>query len=88
MLCIEVLSHQINEAVEHGRWQDILLSRHEQVLSHLYFAYDLLLFGTILDKQASCMDSIIKKFCGFSRHHVSMEKSELFLSSNVSQILL
>lgn len=50
ILCIEVLSHDINEAMKASVWKDARLSRHGHVLSHLCFADDLLLFRIATEK--------------------------------------
>ena len=43
VLCIERLSHRINQAVSDGRWCPIRLSQNGVPLTHLFFADDLLL---------------------------------------------
>lgn len=45
VLCIERLFHLINYEVEQGLWKPIQLSRSGPKISHLSFAYDLLLFA-------------------------------------------
>ena len=42
---MEKLGHLIQSAVEEGRWKPIKLARSSPLLSHLFFADDLILFG-------------------------------------------
>lgn len=52
VLCIERLSHIINNSVNIGRWKGIKLSRHGPHFSHLFFADDMVLFGEATIEQA------------------------------------
>lgn len=83
VLCVEVLSHQINDAVANGMWKGILFSRMGPMLSHLCFVDDLLLFGVASDSQVWVMQGILRDFCETSCQKVNMSKSQLFFSSNV-----
>ncbi|CAN1320575.1 LINE-1 reverse transcriptase homolog [Linum perenne] len=50
-LCIERLSHLINAAVQEKRWKPIKIGKAGPMLSHLFFADDLILFGEATELQ-------------------------------------
>lgn len=58
VLCIERLSHGINDAVKRGHWKPIKLSRGGTSLSHLFFADDLILLA-----EASCRQAMVIMKC-------------------------
>lgn len=45
VLCIDKLSHIIFEEVDNARWIPMKVDRNRSNISHLMFAYDLILFG-------------------------------------------
>ncbi|XP_012487971.1 uncharacterized protein LOC105801183 [Gossypium raimondii] len=52
ILCIEWLGHSIRNAIDLGNWSPIRLSCGGPLLSHLFFADDLILFGHADENQA------------------------------------
>lgn len=72
---MEIVNQHIQMAVEAGKWLGIQLSRQGPLVSHLYFADDLLLFRVAFDKQASGMKQTLQNFCSFSGQRINMEKS-------------
>lgn len=85
VLCIERLFHLVNVAVEQKLWSPIQLSRGGPKLSHLAFADDLMLFAEASLDQADIMKTILGLFCESSGQKVSMEKTRIFFSKNVSR---
>ncbi|XP_072064218.1 uncharacterized protein [Arachis hypogaea] len=63
VLCMERLSHLINDAVSMGFWKPIRLSREAPELSHLYFADDLILFSEASVEQADIIKRVLEAFC-------------------------
>lgn len=59
----------------------------DQVLFHLCFADDLLLFGPgiVSEKQALVMERILQHFCTVSGRRINIEKSQILFSANVDQ---
>lgn len=85
VLCMERLCHLIEEAVEDMRWKPITLSRGGPQLSHICFAYDLILFAEASVTQIRVIRKVLEKFCKASGQKVSLPKSKIFFSSNVTR---
>ncbi|KAH9671615.1 putative ribonuclease H protein [Citrus sinensis] len=71
IMCIERLSHGINQAVGNGRWKPIRLNRGGIPIMHLFFADDLLLLAEATSAQAQVINEKgtireIKTTLGFS----------------------
>ncbi|KAL5821267.1 hypothetical protein ACOSQ3_023149 [Xanthoceras sorbifolium] len=81
---MEKLSHLIVDSVNKGLWKPISLSRRGPLISHLFFAYDLILFGHASLQQANAMKDCLDTFCRYSGEQVSFSKSRVFCSPNVN----
>ncbi|XP_031116716.1 uncharacterized protein LOC116020380 [Ipomoea triloba] len=66
VLCIERLSHLIENAVDKGTWKGLKITRKGPILSHLFFADDLVLFGEASMHQASVIKKCLEEFCSMS----------------------
>ncbi|CAL8078165.1 unnamed protein product [Prunus armeniaca] len=55
VLCMEKLSHIINDHVSSGTWKSIKVARSGPAISHLFFVDDLILFGEASILQAKLM---------------------------------
>lgn len=66
VLCLERLSHLISKEFEQGSWRLFIIKRIGPIISHLYFADDMLLFAEAnidqMDRILGCLES----FCKFS----------------------
>lgn len=82
---MERLCHLIERAVESKKWKAISLSRGGPSLSHICFADDLILFAEASVAQIRVIRRILEKFCAASGQKVSLEKSKIFFSGNVSR---
>ena len=72
MLCVKRLDHIIYVVVNSGRWKPIQLSCNGPLLSHLFFADDLVLFSeALLDHIRIVMDCLIR-FCAVSSQKLSI----------------
>lgn len=60
------------------------MSRSGQTLSHLFFADDVILFAKAEVSQAILIKQCLQCFCAASGQKVSLSKSNLFISANVS----
>lgn len=84
VLCMERLSQAINLEVSKGSWEPIKMGPHGPLLSHLFFADDLLLFSSTESKQIRLMSKLIQGFCEASGQKVSAAKTRVYFSKNVS----
>ena len=75
VLCVERLSHGINNAVTVGDWLPIRMARRGTPLTHLFFADDLLLIVEANINQAEAINMVLDTFCQSSKAKVSKEKS-------------
>ncbi|MCH80116.1 RNA-directed DNA polymerase (Reverse transcriptase) [Trifolium medium] len=86
VLCMDKLTHLIEEAVHNGDWIPLRAGRAGTEVSHLMFADDLLLFGKATDKQMRSTMTVLNKFCDISGQVISMEKTSILFSRNVSRL--
>ncbi|KAG7551702.1 Ribonuclease H domain [Arabidopsis thaliana x Arabidopsis arenosa] len=85
VLCLERLCHMIEVEVGRKTWTPISISRGGPKLSHVCFADDLILFAEASVSQVRVIRRVLEKFCLASGQKVSLEKSKIFFSSNVSR---
>ncbi|KAK1584321.1 hypothetical protein Q3G72_031946 [Acer saccharum] len=85
VLCMEKLSHLINQKLRVGLWKSVKISRGGPEVSHLFFADDLILFGQASITQAETMRECLDTFCEFSGQQVSFPKSRVFCSNNIRE---
>lgn len=83
MLCIEVLSQNICLIAEESEWKGVKVSRSGPTISHICFAYDLILFGEATSSQAIAMEGVLRDFFSQSGQKVNLGKSKLYFSNNV-----
>ncbi|KAK2665264.1 hypothetical protein Ddye_003838 [Dipteronia dyeriana] len=84
VFCMEKLSHIINQKLSKGNWKTMKVSMGRQTISHLLFAYDLILFGSATNHQAEVMKNFLDKFCDLSGEQISFSKSRVFCFNNIS----
>lgn len=87
VLCLERLCHQIDKSIAAKEWKPISLSRGGPKLSHICFADDLILFAEAFVAQIRVIRKILENFCVASGQKVSLEKSKIYFSDNVSRDL-
>lgn len=87
VLCLERLCHLIEMAVDLKEWKPISLSRGGPKLSHICFADDMILFAEASVTQVHVIKKVLERFCAASRQKVSLAKSKIFFSENVSRDL-
>ncbi|CAL1384516.1 unnamed protein product [Linum trigynum] len=83
VLCMERLSHKIDEAVASGQWKAVRLTSSGPPLTHLFFADDLLLFAEVESRQIRVIKQILEDFCYSSGQRVNFSKSILYVSPNI-----
>ncbi|KAI5339865.1 hypothetical protein L3X38_019138 [Prunus dulcis] len=82
VLCVEKLSHIIFDLVQKGCWKAVKSSQSGHVVSHLFFADDLILFAEAYVKQAQIMKGCLEIFCQASGQIANYDKSAVFGSPN------
>lgn len=87
VLCKEILSHRICKLVEQKEWRPIKIGGAVLMISHIFFADDLLLFGEASFSQTRVMEYILTNFCGFSDQRVNKDKSSIWFSPNTPSYL-
>ncbi|XP_024038358.1 uncharacterized protein LOC112097385 [Citrus clementina] len=83
VMCIERLSHGINQAVQNGCWKPIRLTRGGIPITHLIFTNDLLLLVKASVDQAHVINEVLGTFCFSSGEKVNKAKTQIFFSRNV-----
>ncbi|BFG41163.1 hypothetical protein CerSpe_274360 [Prunus speciosa] len=87
VLCMEKLSHIIQQSVQDKAWKPVQICQSGPFISHLFFADDLILFGKASVNQAIVMKNCLDGFCRLSGQKVSFEKSMIYVSPNTSSEL-
>ncbi|CAA7036314.1 unnamed protein product [Microthlaspi erraticum] len=87
VMCMERLCHLIERSIDEKEWKRISLSRGGPKLSHICFADDLILFAEASVGQIRVIRRVLEKFCKASGQKVSLDKSKIFFSENVSREL-
>lgn len=84
VLCMERLSNMIRSKVDVGAWKGIQVSRTSPALTHLFFADDLILFAKADQSNCNTIMEVLNDFCKMSGQKLSLQKSKMFVSKNVS----
>lgn len=84
---MERLCHLIEESIGRKDWKPIKLSQNGPKLSHVCFADDLILFAEASVSQIRVIRGVLERFCIASGQKVSLDKSKIFFSKNVSREL-
>ncbi|VVA40999.1 PREDICTED: reverse mRNAase, partial [Prunus dulcis] len=82
VLCMEKLSHLIQQKIHDRAWKSVQICQGGPHISHLFFADDLILFGEATIDQAWLMKQCLDDFCQLSGQCVSFEKSMICVSPN------
>lgn len=83
MLCIECLSHGINQAVREGKWKPIRLRCNSTPITNLFFADDRILLAEAFREHAAVINDVLDSFCTSSSEKVNRTKTQVFFFRNV-----
>lgn len=84
VLCMERLSQLIHREVSLGNWKPFQIGREGPKISHICFADDMLLFAEASEGQLDKVLECLTLFCCASGQWVSVEKTKMFFSKDVS----
>ena len=87
ILCMEYLGHLIEQKCVDGGWTPLKASKDNVGISHLLFVDDILLFGKVDSAACEAILEVLGKFCAESGQKISLEKSRIYFSPNVSESL-
>lgn len=85
ILCMDFLGQLIQEKCEAQKWCPVKASRSGPSFSHLFLADDLVLFAKANSDNCIAIREVLDTFCNLSGQSLSVTKSRVFFSSNVSQ---
>ena len=85
ILCIEYLSHLIEQKCVEGSWIPLKASRDNLGFSHLLFANDIILFCKVGHDAYGAIFDVLNKFCSKLGQKISLEKSRIYFSPNVKE---
>lgn len=74
ILCMEVLYHNITEDVSSKEWDPILVSLRSPLLSHIFFADDLVLISSTKSDSCRKIKSTLENFCTWSGQNINHPK--------------
>lgn len=87
ILYMEWLGHSIRSALSKGSWKPINLSRSGPLLSHLFFADDVVIFCRADEQHGKILKEILNDFCELSGHKVNLRKTNILFSKSVEKSL-
>ncbi|GLT49358.1 hypothetical protein SLA2020_229210 [Shorea laevis] len=83
IMVMEKFSHMIMSRLHENQWAPFKLSRGGLALSHLFFADDLMLFGTASTTQIDTIMACLDEFAERLGLEINLKKSKLFVSPNI-----
>ncbi|GLT95486.1 hypothetical protein SLE2022_131660 [Rubroshorea leprosula] len=83
IICMEFLSLKISTDMERGLWKGSKAGRRGPLLSHIFFADDLIFIGKATVENCYYLKNLLDFFCSRSGQCVNPSKSKLFFSKNV-----
>lgn len=82
LMCSEGLSALLKQATAVNKGVGTKISRNSPTISHLLFAYDIVLFGSASIECATIFKSVLAEYESVSRQCINFSKSTVFFSPN------
>ncbi|GKV40167.1 hypothetical protein SLEP1_g47835 [Rubroshorea leprosula] len=76
----------VNGDVQNGHWKGAKLGRSGPIISHLFFADDLIFIGKASIANASHLKNLLSFFCSRSRQNINQSKSKILFSKNTDDL--
>ncbi|KAH1032636.1 hypothetical protein J1N35_044810 [Gossypium stocksii] len=86
LICTEGFSALLNSAAQTGKLRGVKVCRESPVVNHLFFADDSIIFGDANEIGGRVLIDILKRYENVSEQKINLDKSQIFFSSNVSDI--
>ena len=83
IMCMEYLGCLIEEKCSKDLWCPLKASHGNIKISHLFFAYDLILFAKVTNEIGEVKPEVLQTFCMESGQKISYTKSRIYFSPNV-----
>lgn len=87
VLCMDKFLRLIDDYMAKKLWKLVRASRSGLLISHLFFADDLILFAEASINQMILVKQCLDLFCEWSGQKVNFDKSKLFCSMNIPTAL-
>lgn len=85
IMCMKMLSCIIYLSVDYLQWQPIKLSKSVPLLSHLFFADDIILLAKVSTKSCHANIDTLNHFTNYSGQKINFQKSKNLFLKNCSQ---
>ena len=85
ILCMEYLSHLIEQKCMEGAWVPLKASWDNLGFSHFLFADDIILFSKVGNDACGAVSEVLSKFCLKLGQKVSLDKSRIYFSPNFKE---
>ncbi|CAL5324749.1 unnamed protein product [Camellia sinensis] len=73
----------INLRTASGDWIGLKAFKHSTLISHLFFADDLILFAKANGNDCDCIMEVLSEFCEISGQKINFQKSKMYVSPNI-----
>lgn len=87
IMCMELFLRNISLSIDYLNWKPIRLSNKGPLLSHLFFADDIILFSKITPKSCNAIIDVLNNFCKYSGQKINFENQN-FSSLSIVALLI